>query len=142
MQCSFEETVTFPDGRYRHSKCINKAERRMNKMLLQTPNEVKLAQRIQELQAEFEDAAKIAETAEDRVFELQTENKKLKDLLKRHKETMEPFPIVSDLKSMTQVLREKHGKEDVATITKLFNERQKQFRVLYKDTEQALKDSK
>ena len=111
-------------------------------MLLQTPNEVKLAQRIQELQAEFEDAAKIAETAEDRVFELQTENKKLKDLLKRHKETMEPFPIVSDLKSMTQVLREKHGKEDVATITKLFNERQKQFRVLYKDTEQALKDSK
>jgi len=26
MQCSFEETITLPDGSYRHSKCINKTE--------------------------------------------------------------------------------------------------------------------
>lgn len=26
MICSFEESVDLPDGRYRHTKCINKAE--------------------------------------------------------------------------------------------------------------------
>ena len=59
-------------------------------------------------------------------------------LLERAKATFEPFPVCSDLRSMTQRLREKHSETEISEIKKGFAAHQAKFRKLYKDIEQAL----
>ncbi len=67
------------------------------------------------------------------------EIRRLKKLLRRHKESMEPFPIVSDLRSMTQLLRQKHSEKETKVIKQLYKRRKEKFGKLYRDTEQACK---
>ena len=99
--------------------------------------------KIKKLQTENEELEKKRERGMAAIdkhrCELMAENEKLKALLQRCKKTFEPFPIVSDLKSMTQMLREKHPETEVKTIKKMFKDREKKFRKLYRDMDQALK---
>ncbi len=76
------------------------------------------------------------------IEQLLTENQKIKRLLRRAKKTFEPFPIVSDLRSMTQRLREKHTDSEAEVIMKAFAKHKAKFRKLYRDIEQALKGKK
>ena len=62
----------------------------------------------------------------------------LVELLRRCKKTFEPFPIVSDLRSMTQRLREKHTETEAKAITKGFAKHQAKFRKLYTEIKAAL----
>lgn len=72
----------------------------------------------------------------------EAENKRLRALLKRAKATFEPFPICSDLRSMTQRLRENHTETEADAIEKGFAEHKAKFRKLHDDITKALERSK
>ena len=74
------------------------------------------------------------------IRQLKAERDKLRRLLKRAKETFEPFPVCSDLRSMTQRLREEHTEAEAWATEKGFKEHQDKFRKLYKEIKQALKE--
>ena len=70
------------------------------------------------------------------------EIERLKRLLGRHKKSMEPFPIISDLRSISQRLHEKHSETEAAAIEAAYKACRAKFRKLYRDTEEALKENK
>ena len=84
-----------------------------------------------ELLTQIEDYKAQLAAAEER-------EKGLRELLERAKKTFEPFPVCSDLRSMTQWLREKHTEIEVKEIKRGFANHQRKFRHLYRDIEQAL----
>ncbi len=82
---------------------------------------------------------------EDEIFQYneelsdaRTEIEGLKGLLRRHKKSMEPFPVVSDLRSMTQKLREKHDETEIKAINASYKKYKEKFRRLYRDTVKAI----
>ena len=70
---------------------------------------------------------------------IEKENRTLKDLLQRCKETFEPFPIVSDLRSMTKTLREKHDETETKAIKAMFKKAEAKNRKLYQDISDVLR---
>ena len=74
------------------------------------------------------------------LINLKTEIKAKDELLRRCKKTFEPFPIVSDLRSMTKMLKEKHDVKEAEAIKKMFKEEDLKYRKLYADIDQALKE--
>ncbi len=68
------------------------------------------------------------------------ENKKHKRLLRRWKKTLEPFPIVSDLKALETFMAESRDgtPQDAEAIHKLQKKHEKVNRKLYEDTDEAL----
>ena len=67
-------------------------------------------------------------------------NKKLKKLLRRWKKFLEPFPIVPDLKALTQFMKDSpHGtEEDAKALHEIQKKLEKKNRKLYNDTDEAL----
>ena len=74
--------------------------------------------------------------------ELLAENKRLRELLTRAKETFEPFPTVSDLRSLHRCLREnkKIDETEKANIEKMYRDHEEKDRQLYREICQALKE--
>ena len=66
---------------------------------------------------------------------------KLLKLLSRVKKTLEPFPVVADLKSLKNTLKQARiSKDEKVNVQKLHNKWQAKTRKLYRDIERALKD--
>ncbi len=65
------------------------------------------------------------------------------ELLKRWIESVEPFPIVSDLKSLRMWLKQKdgHHMQDKKAMEVSYKKYEAKHRKLYKDTKQALKEN-
>ncbi len=88
----------------------------------------------EQVRAGFDEACDIIE-------QLLAENEKYKKLLQRWKESVEPFSVVSDLKTMESWLG-RDGKDsgtDQKVLLRSYKKLKRKDRKRYKDTEKALK---